>query len=185
MGHVKVPAEHKLSQKVVSQSDVLQIRRAHWVWCQKTCLLIVVENRDARRTKTRNNKLHKYRINIASLMVSASATYSTSVIKSVPPFCDLENQHTHAPAHITAPPRTASYQRPCWQQHKFHPRTLSPHLTCLFEKQHQSHSSKHGLQHTNLSYTVVLPSCLVGTCVSSYRSYRVHDLWPCIVRKLY
>ena len=51
-------------------------------------------------------KLHTYRKNIASLIVSASATYSVSVVESVTHFWVLENQHTHAPAHIIAPPET-------------------------------------------------------------------------------
>ena len=51
-------------------------------------------------------KLHTYRKNIASLIVSASAAYSASVVESVTHFWVLENQHTHAPAHIIAPPET-------------------------------------------------------------------------------
>ena len=51
-------------------------------------------------------KLHTYRKKIISSMVSASATYSASVVESVTHLWVLENQHMHAPAHMTAPPET-------------------------------------------------------------------------------
>ena len=41
-----------------------------------------------------------------SLAMSPSATYSASVMESMTNFCVLENQLTHAPAHITNPPDT-------------------------------------------------------------------------------
>ena len=41
-----------------------------------------------------------------SIMTSAGATYSASVVESVTHFCVLENQTTQAPPHITNPPET-------------------------------------------------------------------------------
>ena len=58
-------------------------------------------------TSDRNPKSkHLYRVNIASLVVSASAACAASVVERVSHFCVLENQHTHTCGHITAPPET-------------------------------------------------------------------------------
>ena len=92
------------SQKMVSHVDVREFRRAHRVLCQIPRPLVILENRDACLTKTRKKKHNTYLKNIASFMVSASATYSASVVECVTRFCVLENQHTLAPAHITASP---------------------------------------------------------------------------------
>ena len=51
-------------------------------------------------------KFHTYRRKIISLIVSASATYSASVVESVTHFWVLEKQHKHAPAHVIALPET-------------------------------------------------------------------------------
>ena len=44
--------------------------------------------------------------NNTSLTASLRATYSALEVERVIHFCVLENQHTHAPAHIIAPPDT-------------------------------------------------------------------------------
>ena len=45
-----------LPQKGGSNVDVLRVRRAHWVLCQVLRPLVILENRNARRTKPRDNK---------------------------------------------------------------------------------------------------------------------------------
>ena len=106
VANANLPLKNKFPQKMVSHVDVFRVRRTHWLLCEVPCPLVILENRISRLPKARKIKLHTHRMNIASLMVSASATYSASVVESVTHFCVLENQHTHAPAHIIAPPET-------------------------------------------------------------------------------
>ena len=53
---------------------------------QVPCSLVVLKNGDACRIKTRRKKLHTYSKKTTYLMVSASATYSASVVESVTHF---------------------------------------------------------------------------------------------------
>ena len=54
----------------------------------------------------RKTNIQTKRRNIASFIVSASATYSAWVVENVTHFCVLEKQHTHAPAHTIPRPAT-------------------------------------------------------------------------------
>ena len=57
MSNNKLPLENKLPRKVVSYANVLRVRRAHWVLCQVLRPLVILENRNARRTKPRKNEI--------------------------------------------------------------------------------------------------------------------------------
>lgn len=70
------------------------------------CPFVVFVDCDASSTKVRKKKPHTYRTKVVFSMVSASATCSVSIVASVTRFWVLENQHTHAPAKIAAPPET-------------------------------------------------------------------------------
>ena len=57
MSNNKLPLKNKLPQNVVSYINVLRVRRAHWGLRQVLRPLVILENRNARRTKPRKNKI--------------------------------------------------------------------------------------------------------------------------------
>lgn len=107
MGNENLHPKIKAPQKWVSHTDGLRVQRTHWVLCQIFSPTISMKIAVMQvGTKSGRKKLHAYRIlHIASLMMSASATCSASVVESVSHLCVLEKQQSYAPAHITDRPK--------------------------------------------------------------------------------
>ena len=91
---------------MVSHIDVLGVGASDGVLRKLHCTLVVLEHWNARHPYIRQHKTSNLPKKSTSLAMSPSATYSASVMESMANFCVLENQFTHAPAHITNPPDT-------------------------------------------------------------------------------
>ena len=91
---------------MVSHIDVLGVGASDGVLRKLHCTLVVLEHWNARHPYIRQHKTSNLPKKSTSLAMSPSATYSASVMESMTNFCVLENQLTHAPAHITNPPDT-------------------------------------------------------------------------------
>ena len=106
MSDNKHPFNSKLPQKEVLHVNVLRVRRTHWVLCQVLSPLVFLENRNTRRTKSRQNKIphlprqHRLLNGVCQWFILGFSGRERAA------FLVLKHQCTHAPAHIIALPET-------------------------------------------------------------------------------
>ena len=181
--NVKLFPEYELSEEVVPNVDVCRIRRAHRVISQVPCPLVVLKNSDACITKARQNKpLHAPQENHLFDVVCQCYVLGFCGRKrheSVTHFRVLENHHTNAPAHMTAPPETDLISLALLAESASAYATSSSPLP-LRKVIPKSLVKKHILQNTNRCLPAYLPG-RVG--VPGYRSHCVREIRTCLVSK--
>ena len=118
--------------------------------------------------------------NRTSLMTSASATYSASVVDSETHFCLLKNHETQAPARTSLiPQKLTSYQLP----HSRSPRQQTPAnsnlLRVLYHTSLNSNTESARPSHISQdTHCCPLVHILGSRTVLSYCSHCIGDVWP-------